>query len=63
MYYCGGPDTVGEMAICSGQVISASCKVKGSPYSITERTVTELIPVIGSQPAGDVNHKPDGRLP
>jgi len=22
----------------------------------------ELIPVLGSQPAGDVNHKPDGRL-
>ena len=36
---------------------------KGSPYSITERRVPELIPVLGSQPAGDVNHKPDGRLP
>ena len=36
---------------------------KGSPYSITERSVPELIPVLGSQPAGDVNHKPDGRLP
>ena len=23
----------------------------------------ELIPVLGSQPAGDVNFKPDGRLP
>ena len=23
----------------------------------------ELIPVIGSQPAGDVSHKPAGRLP
>ena len=34
-----------------------------SPYSITERRVPELIPVLGSQPAGDVNHKPDGRLP
>ena len=22
-----------------------------------------MIPVLGSQPAGDVNHKPDGRLP
>jgi len=38
-------------------------KGKGSPYSITERSVPELIPVLGSQPAGDVNHKPDGRLP
>jgi len=25
--------------------------------------VPELIPVLGSQPAGDVNHKPDGMLP
>jgi len=36
------------------------CK-KGSPYSITERRVPELIPVLSSQP--DVNHKPNGRLP
>ena len=33
------------------------------PYSITERRVPELIPVLGSQPAGDVSHKPGGRLP
>jgi len=32
------------------------CK-KGSPYSITERMVLELIPT------GDVSHKPGGRLP
>ena len=38
-------------------------KGKSSPYSITERTVPELIPVLCSQPAGDVSHKPDGRLP
>jgi len=38
-------------------------KGKGSPYSITERRVPELIPVLGCQPAGDVNHKLDGRLP
>ena len=36
---------------------------KGNPYSIAERRVPELIPVLGSQPAGDVSHKPDGRLP
>jgi len=36
---------------------------KGSPYSITERRVPELIPVLGSQPAGDVSRKPNGRLP
>jgi len=35
----------------------ASSKGKGSPYSITERRIPELIPVLGSQPAGD------GRLP
>ena len=40
-----------------------SKKVPGSPYSITERTVPERIPVLGSQPAGDVSHKPGGRLP
>jgi len=38
-------------------------KGKGSPYSITERRVPELIPVLGSQPAGDVSQKPNGRLP
>ena len=38
-------------------------KGKGSPYSITERRVPELIPVLGSQPAGDVSQKPGGRLP
>ena len=36
---------------------------KRSPYSITERRVPELIPVLGSQPARDVSHKPGGRLP
>ena len=33
-------------------------KGKGSPYSITERRVPELIPVLGSQPAGDMSHNP-----
>jgi len=42
---------------------SASKKGKGSPYSITERRVPGRIPVLGSQSAGDVSHKPDGRLP
>ena len=37
--------------------------IKGSPYSITERRVPELILVLGSQPAGDVSHKPAGKLP
>jgi len=34
-----------------------------SPNSITARMVPEPIPVPGSQPAGDVSHKPGGRLP
>ena len=38
-------------------------KGKGSPYSIAERRVPELIPVLGSQPAGDVSHKHGGRRP
>jgi len=38
-------------------------KSKGSPYSITERRIPELVPVLGSQPAGDVSHKPGCRLP
>jgi len=41
----------------------ADKKGKGSPYSITKRRVLELIPVLGSQPAGDASHKPGGRLP
>ena len=48
--------------VCRSSV-SADKKGKGSPYSITERRVPELIPVLRSQPAGDVSHKPDGRLP
>ena len=37
--------------------VSLVVKGKGSPYSITERRVPALIPVLGSQPAGDVNHE------
>ena len=38
-------------------------KCKGGPYSIAERRVPELIPVLGSQPAGGTSHKPGSRLP
>ena len=44
-------------------ILWQSEKGKGSSYSITERRVPELIPVLGSQPAGDVSHKPSSRLP
>ena len=38
-------------------------KGKVSPYSTAERGVSEVIPILGSQPAGDMSHKPGGRLP
>ena len=38
------------------------CDTLSSLYSITKRRVPELIPVLGSQPAGDVSHKPGGKL-
>ena len=46
-----------------GPFISRYLKGKGSPYSITERRIPELIPVLCSQPAGDLSHKSDCRLP
>jgi len=39
-------------------ITAAKHRIGGIPYSITERRVPELIPVLGSQPAGDVSHKP-----
>ena len=45
------------------QAAFGKSKLEGSPYLITERRVPELIPVLGSQPAGDVSHKPGGKLP
>ena len=55
------------LCIGSAYTVSASGywpkKGKGSPYSIAERRVPELIPFLSSQPAGDVSHKPGGRLP
>ena len=44
-----------------GPTIFTALKGKGSPYLGSR--VPELIPVLGSQPAGDVSHKPGGRLP
>jgi len=40
----------------------SACDI-ASPYSITERMVPELVLVLGSKSAGDVSHKPNGRLP
>jgi len=50
---------------CSASILPSLLQMpkgKGSPYSITECRVPELIPVLDSQPAGDVTHKPGGRL-
>ena len=48
-------------------LISAHCVfTNGKGSSILETSVyrvPELIPVLGSQPAGDRSHKPGGRLP
>jgi len=49
------------MVLSTSLLIVAS--KKGRPYSIMERRVPELIPVLGSQPAGDVSHTLGGRLP
>ena len=35
---------------------------KNSPYSTAECRVLELIPVLGSQPAGKVSNNPGSRL-
>jgi len=42
-----------------------SCStLKGGRYSNYRMyRIPELIPLLGSQPAGDVSHKPSGRLP
>jgi len=41
-----------DTGLSSCRRLSLYIKGKGSPYSITERRVPELIPVLGSQPAG-----------
>ena len=46
--------------LCAAAVMRSFKKGKGSPYSITERRVPELIPAGSWQ---TVSHKPDGRLP
>jgi len=46
-----------DLCLCAS-VDHNHVKGKDSPYSIAERRVPELIPVLGSQPAGDMNHKP-----
>jgi len=40
-----------EYSRLNWSLLTTDKKGKGSPYSITERMVPELIPVLGSQPA------------
>jgi len=75
LFYCYGvrstdystedfsPDDYLPAGLFTGGNFTRGLKRKDNPYSNTERRVPELIPVLGSQPAGDVSHKPGGRLP
>ena len=56
-------DSFIDVFLCASLVQIVCKKGKASSYSIAERRVPELIPVLGSQPAGGVSHKPGGRLP
>jgi len=50
-----------ELLLCAGAAYQLSIDIECSPYSITERKIPELIPVLSSQL--QVSHKPGGRLP
>jgi len=54
---------VGNMHKNFVQIGLHKVKGKGRPYSTAKHWVLELIPVLGSQPAGGVSHKLNGRLP
>jgi len=56
-------DSFIDVFLCASLLLVVCRKGTASPYSIAERRVPELIPVLGSQPAGGVSHKPGGRLP
>ena len=42
---------------------SADPRAPLNDATVAEGRVPELIPVLGSQPAGDVSHKPGGGMP
>ena len=46
-------------------VVAVRCskKIKVAHTRLPSVRVPELIPVLGSEPTGDVSHKPGGRLP
>jgi len=55
----GGPYSINDGEAKPVREMKSRCTTS----SVTERRVPELIPVLGSQPTGDVTHKPGGRLP
>jgi len=51
-----------DLLVSSALVTTASKRVKLA-HTRLPSVYAELIPVLGSQPEGDVSHKPGGRLP
>jgi len=47
----------------SATVLHSSSAINNVKAAHTRLPVPELFPVLDSQPAGDVSHKPGGRLP
>ena len=69
--HCLGAIKVIVSNVASFKFFASPCRISSlqhkkvkvcRPYSNAERRVPELIPVLGSQPASDVSHKPGGRL-
>ena len=67
-------DTIATVPVPRGRPVAIPCLGGGwgtDPFQIVAKKVAHsrlpslpgLIPVLGSQPAGDVIHKPGGRLP
>jgi len=48
---------------CSREVLLTTTQLTSKKGKGRAYRVPELIPVLGSQSAGDVSHKPGGRLP
>ena len=61
--WCYTTDPAVRWENCDVLDCGQSSAIGGCPYSIAGRKVAKLIPILGSQPAGDVSHKPGGRLP
>ena len=58
-----GSAILAQLALVTNRQTDRPCYSGTIKNSFTEHRVPELIPVLGGQPAGDVNHKPHSRLP